>query len=92
MPTTPVVEYLARSVSAFYALFGGLCLVLANDARRYRPLVRFMALLVTVMGVAFVGIDLSASMPWWWSAAEGPTTIVGGALMFLLARPIPETR
>jgi hypothetical protein len=25
MPTAPVVEYLARSVSAFYALFGALC-------------------------------------------------------------------
>jgi hypothetical protein len=29
MPTAPVVEYLARSVSAFYALFGALCLVVA---------------------------------------------------------------
>ena len=27
MPTAPVVEYLARSVSAFYALVGALCLV-----------------------------------------------------------------
>jgi hypothetical protein len=26
MPSCPVVEYLARSVSAFYALFGALCL------------------------------------------------------------------
>ena len=26
MPTGPVVEYLARSLSAFYALFGALCL------------------------------------------------------------------
>jgi hypothetical protein len=27
MPTAPVVEYLARSVSAFYAVLGALCLV-----------------------------------------------------------------
>src|SRR5262245_28993059 len=42
MPTGPVVEYLARSVSAFYAIMGALCLVLTTDLERYRPLVRFL--------------------------------------------------
>ena len=42
MPTGPVVEYLARSLSAFYAVMGALCLVLATDLERYRPLVRFL--------------------------------------------------
>ena len=42
MPTAPIVAYLARSVSAFYALFGALCLVVASDLDRYRPLVRFL--------------------------------------------------
>ena len=37
MPTASVVEYLARSVSAFYALLGALCLVVAADLERYRP-------------------------------------------------------
>jgi hypothetical protein len=41
MPTTPVVEYLARSVSASYAVTGARCLVVAADLERYRPLVRF---------------------------------------------------
>ena len=36
MPRGNVVEYLARSLSAFYALFGFLCLVLATDIERYR--------------------------------------------------------
>ena len=40
MPAAPVVEYLARSVSAFYALVGALCLLVAADLDRYRPLVR----------------------------------------------------
>jgi hypothetical protein len=31
MPTAPVVEYLARSLSAFYAIMGALCLVLNTD-------------------------------------------------------------
>jgi hypothetical protein len=41
MPTAPVLEYLARSLSAFDALFGAVCLVVAADLKRYRPLVRF---------------------------------------------------
>jgi len=82
-----VVEYLARSVSAFYALFGALCLVVASDLERYRPLVRFLGVVFAVMSVAFLGVDLAAGMPWWWSASEGPGGVVLGALMFFLARP-----
>jgi hypothetical protein len=37
MPTAPVVEYLARSLSAFHAIMGALCLVPATDLERYRP-------------------------------------------------------
>ena len=47
MPTSPVVEYLARSLSAFYALLGALCLVVASGLYQYLPLVRFL-------GVAFL--------------------------------------
>lgn len=94
MPTTPVVEYLARSASAFYAFFGALCLVLATDLERYRPLVRFLGVAFAVMGIVFTGIDLAVGMPWWWSACEGPPGLGVGALIFLLARPNrskPET-
>jgi hypothetical protein len=87
MPTGPVVEYLARSVSAFYALFGAICLVLASDLERYRPLVRFLALAVVLMSLVVLGVDLTAGMPWWWSASEGPGGVVFGALLFVLARP-----
>src|SRR5262249_7042665 len=34
MPTGPVAEYLARPVSAFYAILGALCLVVAADPER----------------------------------------------------------
>jgi hypothetical protein len=88
MPTDPVVEYLARDLSAFYALVGALLLVMASDLERYRPLVRFFALAFIVLSILFTGIDLAAGMPWWWTASEGPGGIVFGALMFLLARPV----
>ena len=87
MPTGPVVEYLARSLSAFYAIKGALCLVVAADLDRYRPLVRFLGLAFALMSLVLVGVDLAAGMPWWWSASEGPGGVVFGALLFLLARP-----
>ena len=87
MPTGSVVEYLARSVSAFYALFGALCLVVVSDLERYRPLVRFLGLAFALMSVVILAVDLAAGTPWWWMALDGPGGIVFGALMFFLARP-----
>jgi hypothetical protein len=87
MPTGQVVEYLARDLSAFYALMGALCLVIATDLERYRPLVRFLGVVVALMSVVFLGVDLSAGMPWRWTASEGPGGVVFGVLLFVLARP-----
>jgi hypothetical protein len=87
MPTGPVVEYLARSLSAFYAVMGAPCLVVAADLERYRPVVRFLGVAFALMSLVLVGVDLAAGMPWWWSASEGPGGVVFGALLFYLARP-----
>ena len=88
MPIGPVVEYLARSVSAIYALFGALCLVVASDLERYRPLVRFLGVAFALMSMVLIGVDLAAGMPWWWSVSEGPGGVVFGALIIVLAGPI----
>jgi hypothetical protein len=87
MPSGPVVEYLARSLSAFYALFSAICLLLASDLERYRPLVRFLGVLFALFGLVAFGIDLAAGMPWWWTAFEGPPGVPVGALLFFLVRP-----
>jgi hypothetical protein len=89
MPTGPVVEYLARSVSAFYALFGALCVVVASDLDRYRPLVRFLGVATALMSLVILVVDLAAGMPWWWTASEGPGGVVFGILLFVLARLNP---
>jgi hypothetical protein len=86
LPAAPIVENLARSVSAFYAIFGAVCLVMATDLERYRPLVRFLGVVVALFGVVLIGIDLTAGMPLWWTASEAGSTIVFGALMFFFAR------
>ena len=87
MPTGPIVEYLARSVSAFYAFFGAVCLALAGDIERYRPIVRFLGAAFALMGVVFIGVDFVAGMPTWWTAIEGPRGVVVGLLIYFLARP-----
>lgn len=87
MPTEPIVEYLARSVSAFYVVLGALCLVIASDLDRYRPLVRFLGFAFFLLGAVFTGVDVATGMPWWWSGFEGPPGLGLGVLMFWLARP-----
>jgi hypothetical protein len=87
MPSGPVVEYLARSVSAFYALFGALFLLVASDLERYLPVVRFLGAALAVVGLILLGVDVAAAMPWWWSVFEGPLWVGFGALIFFLARP-----
>ena len=86
MPTAPVVEYLARTISAFYAMFGALCLLIATDLERYRPVAWFLGVAQVVMGVVFFGIDLRVGMPSWWTAFEGPPGIGIGVLMMVLAQ------
>jgi hypothetical protein len=90
MPTGPIVEYLARSLSAFYALVGALCVAMASDLDRYRPLVRFFGVCLALLGIVFTGVDLAAGMPWWWTALEGPGAVPVGALVYYLARPVPK--
>jgi hypothetical protein len=87
MPTAPVVEYLARTVAAFYAFLGALCLVVASDPRRYRPLVRFLSVAFALLGVAFTGVNWAAGLPWWWFLCEGPPGVLAGAAVLILADP-----
>src|SRR5215469_9572134 len=63
MPKGPVVEYLARSLSAFYAVMGALCLVVAADLGRYRPLVRFLGVAFALVSVVLLGVDVAAGLP-----------------------------
>jgi hypothetical protein len=86
LPSAPVVEYLARTLSAFYAMFGALCLLVATDLERYRPVAWFLGAAGLVMGVVFLGVDLAARMPPWWTACEGPSEVIIGAVMMVLAR------
>jgi hypothetical protein len=85
-PTAPIVESLARSLSAFYAMFGAFCLMLAWDIERYRPLIKLLGAIMVLFGVSLFGIDSSAGMPPWWTVSEGLATLVFGVLVLGLSR------
>ncbi len=86
MPTDPIVGYLARSLSLFYAFFGIIFLALATDLRRYRPLVRVVGIGAALFGFVLWGVDAAVGLPSWWTLAEGPLTIAFGIGIVVLAR------
>jgi hypothetical protein len=53
-PTAPIAEYLARSVCALCAFYGGLLFLLAGDVRRFVSIIRYQA--VAIMTLSAVGI------------------------------------
>jgi hypothetical protein len=84
LPEGPIVQYLARSLSFFYAAFGSLTLVLAYDLKRYAPLVTWWGIAAIVFGLLLCGIDLAAGMPTSWMLGEVVFTIAAGAAVLLL--------
>src|SRR5262245_39979482 len=71
LPPGTIVEYLARTLSAVYALHGAVLVGLSLNVERYRPLIAFVGLLHGLAGIVFLGIDVSAGMPWYWTYSEG---------------------
>ena len=90
-PEGIIVDYLARSLSAFYALMGVLYIVLARDIRAYATIITFMAWASICFGVATIIIDLQLGFPAWWTWGEGPFIISYGAVVLWLQRKVKKT-
>ena len=90
LPDAPIVGYLARSTSAFYAMLGGLFWVMSCDLSRYRPLLRYVGLAIMLLGVALTVIDHLEGLPLFWQAGEGPFDAAIGAVILFLARSVKE--
>ena len=86
LPDGPIVEYLARSTSMFYALHGALLWYLASDLRRYRDLFRFYLWLSLAFAVGLFLTDLSAGLPLRWTLAEGPIVAAFTGIIMVLFR------
>ncbi|MCI0360973.1 MAG: hypothetical protein L0211_21040 [Planctomycetaceae bacterium] len=86
LPEGPIVQYLARSVSALYAAFGSLTLILAVDLARFAPLITWWGITAIVFGGLLLWIDTSAPMPAHWTWDEVPYLVLTGAVVLLLQR------
>ena len=86
LPSGPVVEYLARSTSAFYALLGALLWTVSLDLSRYRPLVRMLGFALFALAALLFWTDLKAGLPWFWQAAEGPLAALFGVILVWAGR------
>ena len=85
LPEIPMVIYMARSLSAMYALHGAIVYFVSLNVRSYLPLVRFLAVMGILFGVGMILIDLSIGIPLAWALCEGPLIILLGVLMLRLA-------
>ncbi len=87
-PAAPLTEYLTRSISALYALHGGLAIVLARDIRRFAPIIAYLGWVSVTFGAAMVAIDVSAPMTRGWTIFEGPSIVLLGLAILMLLRRV----
>jgi hypothetical protein len=86
LPHVPIVGYLTRSISALYAQYGALLVFIANDVRRYLPVLRFFALAGIVFGGVLLGVDCAVGMPLSWTVEEGLSTVAFGVVILWMTR------
>jgi hypothetical protein len=82
----PIVGYLARSTSAFYAFFGGLLWLISSDLRRYRLVLIYVGAATVVFGTILFIVDLQEGLPLYWCLTEGPINTTFGIIILTLSR------
>ena len=90
LPDAPVVGYLARSTSAFYAMWGGLLWVISFDLDRHRVVIRYLAWTLGLFGIVLLGVDWTEGMPWSWTLSEGPLVVATGGVVWWLENQLPD--
>jgi len=91
LPEAPVVWYLARSTSAFYALTGGLFWLVSFDLQRHRLVVIYLGTAVALLGIALTIIDWLEGLPLFWRIWEGPFVTAFGLAVLMLSRALPRS-
>ena len=84
LPEGPITEYLARTVSAFYAVLGGLMWLAAGNIRRYAAVITYLAMVFILFGLVVLVIDIRLGLPAWWVLGEGPFVMAMGAVFLAL--------
>jgi len=81
LPAAPIVGYLARSTSAFYAMFGGLLWLLSFDVKRYQRPLSYLGVVIILFGATLWGVDFAEGLPPFWRNAEGPLNMFFGVVI-----------
>jgi hypothetical protein len=92
LPRAPIVEYLARSVSAFYGLHGVLLFMLSTDVERYARLIAMIAVTTVLFGLILLAVDVHAGLPAYWTIGEGPFVALIGVVLLTLNRAASRQR
>ena len=92
LPRAPIVEYLARSVSAFYGFHGVLLFMLSTDVERYARLIGMIAVTTVLFGLILLAIDIHVGLPAYWTVGEGPPVVVIGMVLRFLNRAAARQR
>ena len=83
-PDQPISVYLARSCSALYATHGAILMLIAIAPRRHWSLIGPLAILHFLLGAVLLFTDLTAPMPFFWTALEGGPIMAYGAVLYFL--------
>ena len=62
-PTAPIAEYLARSVCALCAFYGGLLLLLAGDVRKFLSIIKYQAIAIMALSALGIFAGVRAGVP-----------------------------
>lgn len=90
LPDLPIMSYLTRSLSAFYALTGGLLWLISFEPVRYRAVIAYFGFGMCAGGLALGVIDNLAGLPLLWRVWEGPFLFVVGVVVLRLVRTMPR--
>ena len=90
LPDEPIVGYLARSTSAFYAMLGGLLWLASFDLKRHRLLLGYLGAATVALGLALGAIDWIEGMPLFWKVGEGPIDVAFGIVLVWMSRRIGD--
>jgi len=88
MPEGPIVEYLARSLSALYALLGCWIFYLSGRVGEQLRLVCLFGVLFTAFGLVLWWIGVKTGMPLSWVLLEGPPAILIGLWIIYCCRGV----
>lgn len=87
-PEAPIVEYLARALSGFYAMVGGFFLLAAGKPRQYAVPLRYFVVMMMLLAVAMVPIGSLCGMPLWWTLGDAASMVSFGVAVIWLQHRI----